>query len=148
MCWYGMCHSWGAFFAQKINFRVSIWQDHKWINILGWKNNYLEKCPTSLFFLVIIPNSFIRSFTFHGDFCKLLSCSGWAGKQGIGRVGLIKVAIFQKSRQPSLSKSSNTNVTKMLIGKINKFDNRFDCALFHGDFCKSLSCAGWAGNKE
>ena len=106
------------------------------------------KCPTSLFFLVIIPNSFIRSFTFHGDFCKLLSCAGWAGKQGIGRVGLIKVTIFQKSRQPSLSKSSNTNVTKMLIGKINKFDNRFDCALFHGDFCKPLSCAGWAGNKE
>ena len=61
--------------------------------------------------------------------------------RGIGRAGLIKVDIFQKSRQPSLSKSSNTDVTKILNGKVNKFDY----ALFHGDFGKSLSCAGWAG---
>ena len=45
MCWYGMCHSWGAFFAQKINFRVSFWEDHKWINILGSKNNSLAEMP-------------------------------------------------------------------------------------------------------
>ena len=26
---------------------------------------------------------------FHGDFCKFLSCAGWAGKREIGRAGLI-----------------------------------------------------------
>ena len=41
--------------------------------------------------------------------------------------------------------SSNTNVTKILIGKINKFDLRLDYTLFYGDFSKFLSCAGWAG---
>ena len=54
---------------------------------------------------------------------------------------------FQKSRQPSLSKSSNADVTKILIGKINKFDHGFDYALFHGDFRKFLSCTGWAGTR-
>ena len=68
---------------------------------------------------------------------------GW--KQGIGQAGLIKVDIFKKSRQPSLSKSSNTDVTKILNGKVNKFHHTFDYALSHGDFGKFLSCAGWAG---
>ena len=43
--------------------------------------------------------------------------------------------------------SSNTDVTKIFIGKINKFDHRFDYALFYGDFSKFLSCAGWAGKR-
>ena len=60
-------------------------------------------------------------------------------------MGLIKVVIFQKSRQPSLSKSSNTDVTKVLDGRVGEFDHAFDYALSHGDFGKFLSCAGWAG---
>ena len=39
------------------------------------------------------------------------------------------------------------DATKILIGKINKVDHRFDYALFYGDFCKFLSCGGWAGKR-
>ena len=68
---------------------------------------------------------------------------GWKTRNGQGEPDQSRY--FQKSRQPSLSKSSNTEVTKMLIGKVNKFDHTFDYALSHGDFGKFLSCAGWAG---
>ena len=36
---------------------------------------------------------------------------------------------------------------KLLIRKRNKFDHRFDYALFHGDLCKFLSCGGWVGKR-
>ena len=38
------------------------------------------------------------------------------------------------------------NIT-ILIGKINKFDHRFDFTLFYGDFCKFLSCVGLTGKR-
>ena len=45
------------------------------------------------------------------------------------------------------NKSSYKVGIKLLIRKRNKFDHRFDYALFHGDFCKFLSCGGWAGKR-
>ena len=51
----------------------------------------------------------------------------------------------QDSQSSNLS--SNADVPKILIGKINKFDHRFDYALFYGDFCKFLLCGGWAGKR-
>ena len=70
---------------------------------------------------------------------------GWKTRNRLG--GPDQSQDFQKSRQISLSKSSNTDVTKILIGKINKFDHGFDYALFHGDFRKFLLCTGWAGKR-
>ena len=65
----------------------------------------------------------------------------------------VKIFLIQISEQHSDSeqdsqlsnKSSYIDVTKLLIKKQNKFDHRFDYALFHGDFCKFLSCGGWSG---
>ena len=45
------------------------------------------------------------------------------------------------------NKSSYKVGIKLLIRKRNKFDHRFDYALFHGDFCKFLSWGGWAGKR-